>query len=302
MSPFLNHYAPPINSIAVFNDAGKYLDKAPKSATRLDSANQVWLCEFVDGERVVLKYFEPSGHSREHFNSEFRIFQLNPLSAALPNLLFSDPHRLLLGLEYIEQSKTPPISIDSLIELAHEMTCGLLFDSDLHNHVPGIISIWGDHNMKLAVSEGILLSAAHASNPIESRLTRIVNLWQPDAHLHGDLKLANLLFSDSSFRIIDWESHCLGAFHWDTAGLIQSTLLDMLVKGPYHEWSVQQIPNIRRLLNKGPDELIDSVVARLLQSSLEASQTLERVSILSANLLQIADFIARGDHSFLDAS
>jgi hypothetical protein len=301
MSLFLNHYPPQINSIVVFNDARKYLDKAPKSATRLDSANQVWLCEFVDGERVVLKYFDPSGHSKEHFDSEFRIFQLNPLSSALPNLLFSDSQRLLLGLEYIEQSKTPPVSIDSLIELAHEMTCGLLFDADLHSHVPGIIGIWENHNVKLAVSEELLLSTAHASDPIESCLTRIVNLWKPDVHLHGDLKLANLLFSDSSFRIIDWESHCLGPIHWDSAGLIQSCLLDSLAKGPYHEWSIQQIPIIRLLLDEGPDELVDSVVARLLQSSIEASQTLDRISILSANLLQLADFIARGDHSFMDA-
>jgi len=289
----------PTNSLTAFAYSNRFFDGRTVSVSRLDSANNVWLCESLDGTKIVLKYFDLSDHGRDHFNSELSVYQGNLNCAWLPKLVTSDADFNLLALEYIEQRNTPSISIQRLIQDTSAMMNQLSFDGDLHRHVPAIIGLWHDHEVRLNPSEAIILQVARTTIAISQSVTRLVNSWQEIAHLHGDLKLANFLFTDDSFRVIDWESRCMGPASWDLAGIVQSVILELVSQGPQSSWATEQLPAMQELLSKGSDDLIDCVIGRLVQSSLEASQMSEKVTVLSANLLQIADFIGRHDFSFL---
>jgi hypothetical protein len=290
----------PITSLAVFNRAAQYMSGNIVSVSRLDSANHVWLSESKDGQKLIFKYFSPNDHAHQHFHSELRIYLDNPSSSLLPRLVDFDIQRNLLVLEFIERTFTPTLSLADLINQALALTSELSFDSDLHQHLPGIVGTWNVDQSALEGSEQILLAAARATPSIAERVDRLTNNWSRQCHLHGDLKIANFLFTGDSFRIIDWESHCTGPTYWDTAGVIQSAILEIISHGPYEHWCRQQVPIIDTYLSNGPTELTDALITRLVQSSLEASQTIDKVSVLSANLLQISDFISRGECSFLE--
>lgn len=291
----------PSNSLTAFADSNRFLNGRTVSVSRLDSANAVWLCEGSNSTKVILKYFDLSDHGRDHFNSELGVYQGNLNSAWLPNLVTSDANFNLLVLEYIEQRSTPSVSIKQLIQNTSVMMGQLSFDSELHRHVPGIIGLWHDHEARLNSSEAIILEVAKSTMTIFRSVTRLVESWQEIAHLHGDLKLANFLFTEDSFRVIDWESHCMGPACWDSAGILQSVILELLSKGPQSSWATEQVPALHDLLLEGSEDLIDCVIGRLVQSSLEASQMSEKVTVLSANLLQVADFIGRYEFSFLSS-
>jgi len=283
-----------VSSLEVFADVADLMRKAPVSVSRLDSANSVWVAEFGDGSKVIFKYFRRRFPKFDRFNSERTIY-----SKILPELILSDPYRRLLIFEHIDQVDLAAFTIKSLLENTIRKIGELVNEVQFENSHPLFLDSWLDENFNFGPAENIILMTAKKSKTIANSISRLIGSWSTESMLHGDLKLSNYLFSADQFYIIDWETVCYGPEEWDAAGLLQSIILEIVSKGPRLKWSIAQAPELTAFLLDANQMLIDAITARLVQSSMEATQTSLRIPVVAANILQAAEYISARNFDFL---
>lgn len=288
-----------VSSLEVFADVADLMRKAPVSVSRLDSANSVWVAEFGNGSKVIFKYFRRHFPKFDRFKSERTVYESNANSKILPRLILSDPYRRLLVFEYIDQVDLTAFTIKSLLENTIGKIGELVNEVRFENSRPLFLDSWLDEDFNFGPAENIILRTAKKSITIASSISRLIGSWSTESLLHGDLKLSNYLFSADRFYIIDWETVCYGPEEWDSAGLLQSVILEIVSKGPRLQWSVAQAPELTALLLDAEQTLIDAITARLVQSSMEATQTSLRIPVVAANTLQAAEYISARNFDFL---
>jgi len=289
-----------VSSLEVFADAADLMTKDPFSVSRLDSANSVWLTELVDGSKAIFKYFRRNFPNIDHFNTERLISNSNPNSNALAKIILSDQNKQLIVFEYINQVGLTNFAIRSLLENTIGEIENLTLEEQIQNRCPSFLDSWLDVQFSFGPAENIILATARKCETIADSISRLICEWKNESLLHGDLKLSNYLFTKSGFLIIDWETVCFGPVEWDKAGLLQSVILEIISKGPQNEWATTQTSEVIAILANANQKLIDAMVARLVQSSMEATQTSLRIPVSAANFLQAAEFISIGNFDFLD--
>ena len=288
-----------VSSLEVFADVADLMRKAPISVSRLDSANSVWVAEFGDGSKVIFKYFRRHFPKFDRFKSERTVYESNANSKILPTLILSDSYRRLLVFEYIDQVDLTAFTINSLLENTIRKIGELVNEVRFENSRPLFFDSWLDEGFNFGPAENIILMTAKKSKTIASSISRLIGSWSTESLLHGDLKLSNYLFTADRFYIIDWETVCYGPEEWDSAGLLQSIILEIVSKGPRLQWSITQAPELTALLLDANQMLIDAITARLVQSSMEATQTSLRIPVVAANILQSAEYISARNFDFL---
>jgi hypothetical protein len=288
-----------VTSLEVLADAADLLPKNPSSVSRLDSANSVWTAEFEDQSRAIFKYFRRHSPNNDHFKSELSVYESNPTNEILPQVLLSDQNKRLIVFEYIDQVEPINFKIGSLLEKTTRSIRKLENNPQFQNSRPSFLNSWLDNDFKFGPAENIVLSAAKNCDTIVDSISRLVGDWSSDSQLHGDLKLTNFLFTSNQFYIIDWETVCFGPVEWDSAGLLQSLILEIVSKGPRLHWSTTQAQELIEILENANQKLIDAMTARLVQTSMEATQTALRVPVVAANILQAAEYISSRNFNFL---
>jgi hypothetical protein len=289
-----------MDSVSAFSLASRTLDLGVVQVTRLNGANSVWECSSADGPVAVLKNYARDHHTEEHFYSETYLLEQNCDRPFLPRLLHIDESALTAVLAYELSDSGSNVRIISLLQAIQEFS-HLQLPEHLHLDKPGICTSWIKGGAHLGIAENLVLAVAQQRVALTNCMERFTASWTHETTIHGDLKLSNIRLQNSTFKIIDWETVGKGPKHWDSAGLIQSILLEIVGNGLLQSWAREQLDEIKMILEVADQPLIDALVVRMVQSALEAAQRATLVPQFAAVVLQLAEHLATGNLQILEA-
>jgi len=218
-----------VDSLSVFTDAARLNNATPQYVERIDSKNSTWRVQATETEWQFFKYFLDSDNdlSHDHFTFESDIFNLNPNNLHLPTCLYIEAKSRLIVTKYLE-SQNEPWELVKLVEKYRQAFSTFKFGSRMHYEFPSSVTSLTKKPVSLSDGQFLVWQAIQSSRSLFGLEDLIQELWSPDVVVHGDLKLSNLLFTQDSLVVTDWESISLGPSGWDEAQLTSSFIVSEL--------------------------------------------------------------------------
>jgi len=268
--------------------------------TRLNGANSVWRCTSGDEHVAILKNYTRDNHAQEHYFAEAYLLEKNSSFEFLPKLIHKSDVEMTSIFRYEKLAPNSRIQLQEILSAIFDFS-NLLLPDHLHRDKPGICGSWAQGSSHLGTAENLVLAVARKRPVLAKSLEAFTRNWNQDSIVHGDLKLANTRIMNDSFKIIDWETVGFGSKFWDAAGLVQSLLMEIVREGELEDWSRNQMGQIKNLLTSKNEEFTDTLIVRMVQSSVEAAQRSTLVPRISAAFLQLAEYIALNEIGVLDS-
>lgn len=289
-----------MDSVSAFSHAARVLDSKIRQVSRLNGANSVWECTAEYGPFAVIKNYARDHHSEEHYFSETFLLEQNKGRGFLPSLMHVDESAFTAILAYEGSNPDSTVEFAAIVRAIQEFP-SLTLPAHIHLDLPGICSSWANGGAHLGIAENLVLTVARQRSALSTCVERFSNDWAHETTIHGDLKLANVRLQAQTFKIIDWETVGMGSKYWDTAGLTQSILLEIIGKGSLENWARSQMVAVKELLCNADQAFNDALVTRLVQSALEAAQKSTLVPQFSASVLQLAEYLASENREILES-
>jgi hypothetical protein len=283
-----------VNSLKAFKQAQWLFNGNCVQVNRLNGANSVWDCLSEEGSLGVLKYYPRDEHGRLHFQSEVEMLTLNQ-SDYLTQLIWSDPHERCAAFEYADSDVSTPVALSSILNMLENQLPSFSIPDTVHHDAPGILAWWRDGSPDFGPSQQALLHFVRTQEWFEESGTVLEKSWTKDVPLHGDMKLSNLRLGPNGFKVIDWEIIGYGIRGWDSAGLIQSCIAELLVDGDFAPWIRRNQMALSDWLQSADKLLRYALSFRLVQTAIESASRQVPAPLHAAGLIQLASDSAAGN-------
>lgn len=212
------------DSLSVFSDANELFEGQVVTATKLNSNNETWQLALTSGDRFILKYFQKpqSGVACDHFEIEASFYLDNAGADGLPRLVHLAPERRLLVTSYIEQDARD-LQWDSLFAYVINILEKLMPPSNGHFEFPTSVFLpWGSRSQEQSSAQHVVMEALRDESSLVDSMRRTYDSWEATEVVHGDLKLDNIISTETGCIIVDWESCGLGPRNWNQSQLAAS--------------------------------------------------------------------------------
>ena len=284
-----------MDSYTAFQKAIEIVGSEVTAVSRLGTANSVWLCQRGTQNLAVIKAFATDPHRREHFQAEAKFLSENQAVSFVPELLHADFEGYFMVTRYHETDENSQVELRQIFEVIDQNFAPLKVPFQVHESLPGILDWWSSESGPDSPGQRLIHSLLLDADWLSNALTAIKTSWNSSSVMHGDLKIANLALSKTSFKVLDWENVGTGNSVWDKAGLIQSVFAESLGEGPLAHWARKQIASCLELLSESGDQLALGVSARLVQTAIELASESTGISPYQVNILQMAEMLGNGN-------
>jgi hypothetical protein len=284
-----------MDSFTALQKAIEIVGSEVTSVSRLGTANSVWLCQRGTQNLSVIKAFATDSHSREHFQAEAKFLLANQDVNFVPELLHANFEGYFIVTRFHKTDENSQVELRQIFDAIDQNFATLKVPFQVHETLPGILDWWNSGSGPDSPGQRLIHSLLLDADWLSNALAAIKTGWHFSSVMHGDLKIANLALSQTSFKILDWENVGTGNSLWDKAGLIQSIFAESLGEGPLAPWARKQVASSLDLLAESIDQLALCVTARLVQTAIELASNATGISPYQVNILQMAEMLANGN-------
>lgn len=266
----------------------------------MGTANSVWLCSSSEQPEFVIKCFSDDAHGRSHFKAERSFLEINQGSKFLPKLVNINEEEVFFVIDFLQAVEENSFTIFDVIEILEHGFRDFSLTHEAHQEKAGILSWWQSPEAFESPVQNLIIKAVARLDWFKDACELVGTAWNRDSIIHGDLKIQNMIFTQESVVVIDWENVSFGPKFWDIAGLLQSVIAESFAERSPNRWAISQFESAIEYLSSANLEVVQCTALRLVQSSVEISSQSGLISIQAANLVQLATYVAEGNFDALD--